>query len=189
MTITTSIPPRIRLQAEDAGHPFHGNQWTDVPQSVVDFEKSKRDIHDHEEMLVHLGSGETIHTVGKKEAVSISGKDMRKMMDDGNAVMTHNHPYVASLSSSDLAMASKANMKEIRAADSEFVYVAKRPEGGWPDGSRLKSTWTRSFNLQVKGIQSKLDSGEMTVAQANKDVTHAATESTCHKFGIKYERH
>lgn len=31
MTITTSIRPRrIRLQAEDAGHPFHGNQWTAV---------------------------------------------------------------------------------------------------------------------------------------------------------------
>ena len=81
MTITTSIPPRrIRLQAEDAGHPFHGNQWTG---------KSAADVASHLEktfpgMTVDFSEGH-----GKAELSRIVVPEAQRGSGTGTKAMKH----------------------------------------------------------------------------------------------------
>jgi hypothetical protein len=153
----------------------------------VEAELSK--ISGHEELAALDADGkEIIRIKGKDRSVAITGKQMATLKENGNATVTHNHPFVASLSSGDLHMACNANLAEIRAIDSEFVYSAKRPDGGWPKGIDVKSNWTRNFNKEVKAASGAINDGSLSRAEANKTITHSVTTKVCEKYGIKYKR-
>tara|TARA_R110000868_G_scaffold245626_7_gene502223 strand:+ start:11171 stop:13168 length:1998 start_codon:yes stop_codon:yes gene_type:complete len=159
-----------------------------IAAKVSEFEHEKRNIHDHEEVRIVLSNGNHVDIIGKEESVPMTSKNISEMKQDGNSVLTHNHPYVASLSSGDFDVASKANLKEIRAVDSKYTYIAKRPEGGWPNAKEIKTSWNRFFGARAKAYQEKIESKEITLAQANEDYTHYVTDRVCKKYGIHYER-
>ena len=67
----------------------------------------------------------------------------RAMIEDGNVVLTHNHPVWSdhggyggtTFSAQDIVNAADTNAAEIRAVTPFGTWILRRPEGGWPTGS------------------------------------------------------
>lgn len=148
-------------------------------RSISNFEKSA--IFDNEGNLILEKSGGTNNVIFTKE-------ESQAIKENGNAILTHNHPFVASFSNGDIVFAADHNLQEIRVVDEKYAYSLLRPSSGWPDASLMKSVWTREFNKQVKFYHEEIKYGRATVAEANENATHAATLKVSEKFGVPYDR-
>lgn len=73
------------------------------------------------------------HQPGMAKRVEITQEHRIRLLSDGNAVFTHNHPSGAVLSDSDIYMAAWCNLKEMRACVPRGAWVLRRPADGWPD--------------------------------------------------------
>lgn len=115
----------------------------------------------------------------------------------GDMVLTHNHPRGTAFSYADLQLAFIANLSEIRAigtvADGRsFLYVLRRPEGGWPLEklreiiATYKALWTRSRAELISDIEAGRTTLEKVQAEHNNQVMLKLAE--LYPEVINYER-
>ncbi len=105
---------------------------------VSNLEKKLKEPSPIEKLYAVSGNGTVILSKqGDRTMVVIDPDDAKKMQEDGNTIVTHNHPQETSLSYPDIVFASKVNLKEVRAVAGAKTYIAKRPKEGWPDADKI----------------------------------------------------
>lgn len=110
---------------------------------------------------------------GEKSRVRFTADQVRAM---GGAILTHNHPSGNSLSLADVALASDANLQEIRAIGTvngeQRLYVMQRPGGGWSHASDVVKAFEEMNSAVHTEFTSRIDANKMTVEQATTEHYH-----------------
>jgi len=201
-----STQPRVPAGSSSGGQFGDGGGGAagrpQTSDSITSEETRIRNITTHEEARAVSGSGEVLfNQVGQAEKVVISKEQVEALKNDGNAVLTHNHPIVASFSNGDIEFASASNLAQIRAVDSKYTYTWTRPKKGWgadkEDDARLqrladkkkirdmKSLWKKTGNREAQKL---IDGGSRDKDFINETVWHLASLAVSKKYGIQYER-
>ncbi|PHJ64919.1 hypothetical protein VF04_03785 [Nostoc linckia z7] len=118
------------------------------------------------------------------------------------AIVTHNHPNLGwskndarskglSFSASDVEVACKANMAEIRAVSSGYRHSLKPPPSGWNENfwrSQVSPTY-KKYEKQVYGeYLTQILTGRKKVDQAEADYHHEVIKRTASQLGMNYSR-
>jgi hypothetical protein len=169
-------------------------------ETVRNFEKNYRDLTTHEMALVTDKNGNILfENKGEYDEVKFSREQRAAIFDNGNAIMTHNHPKVASLSGPDMGFMILHDVAEIRAVDKKYLYVAERVDSfvgkikNQDDLDFMLSAWESKMDSFAKRKMAADDmlGKEITneyLDEINEHATHKATEWFANKYGIKYER-
>ena len=205
-TAKASRQPRVPAGSSSGGQFGDGGGGAagrpQTSDSITSEETRIRSITTHEEARAVSGSGEVLfNQVGKAEKVEFTKEQVEVLKNDGNAVVTHNHPFVASISNGDIEFASNSNLAQIRAVDSKYTYTWTRPKKGWgadkEDDSHdqyladkkkitgMKSLWQKTANREGRKL---VDGGSRDKNFINETATHLASLSVSKKYGIQYER-
>ena len=154
-------------------------------------ENDSRFTQNFEEAHVVIGRGEP-RSVGESRdyAVKFSPKEIRSLKAN---VLTHNHPGGESFSSSDMALAAYAKVKELRAYGSDrdgnrWLYRLMS-EGAWPDWKDLLqiASFARETLLKKKYPALQITPSFLGV----KDMvewSHSAAASVAKSYGLNYQR-
>ncbi len=137
---------------------------------------------------------------GQQSSVSFSNSEIQRIR---GSVFTHNHPGGwrhpeddprrggNSFSIDDMAVATKAQLKEIRAASPLYNHSMKPPAGGWDEEffrSSIYPTYRRvEMQVQSEGILA-IRAGFKTMAQAEADFYHDVWTRVSRELGLIYER-
>ncbi len=113
---------------------------------------------------------------GTRTYVSFTKAEVAKMKD---AILTHNHPQGTAFSFADIDMAFVADLSEIRAigraADgTDYLYVLRRPEGGWPaDELRDVIAAYKSVRARLRSeMIGDIEAGRKTEAEVKTELNH-----------------
>lgn len=118
------------------------------------------------------------------------------------AVVTHNHPNLGwskndarskglSFSPSDVELACKANMKEIRAVSNGYRHSLKPPLTGWNEEywrSRFVPTYEKYEQQVYKESVSNILLGRKRIDQAEADYHHEVIKRTANQLEMNYSR-
>ncbi|MCC5618183.1 hypothetical protein LC605_24480 [Nostoc sp. CHAB 5836] len=118
------------------------------------------------------------------------------------AIVTHNHPNLGwgtkdarskglSFSSSDIEVACRANMGEIRAVSSGYKHSLKPPSNGWNEQywrSRVEPTYKKYEQQVYKESVTNILLGRKKIDQAEADYHHEVIKRTANQLGMRYSR-
>lgn len=155
-------------------------------------------LTDHEEAYIFTADGQIVHRIGEKSSVTYTDADVPMLK---NSVMTHNHPLVWSMpegdpmrelgnsfSPADIVFSAHHDLKQIRAVSGDVLFVADRPEGGWPDYRDLHMA-IEYADLDVSDeFRAKIKNGDLTVPMAQAMHFHEIMSRVLPKWGIGYTR-
>jgi len=148
-----------------------------------------------EHMHSHGENGEIMHTAkGDFASVHIPEETMQQLKNHGNAVVTHNHPSGGAFSDSDIDIAVKANLKQIRAVGADnpdkpsHTYTLTRPIDGWPSKSASNEAMASAGAQARKYLAGAIENGNITPDQANDHHQHVKLMMFADMIGARYER-
>jgi len=127
--------------------------------------------------------------VGTKNGVTVylSNEEMN------GSVFTHNHPGGSSFSTNDICVASKGNLKEIRAVGEvdgkRYIYSAKPGRNGWPTRNAIANAYNR-YQQEVKNeLVNGFRNGTISKSQYYKtDVNHESWLRVAQELRFVYTR-
>lgn len=109
-----------------------------------------------------------------------------------NTIVTHNHPGDAGFSPSDIYMAKKHNIQELRATGLRGIYVLRRSENLhlMPKEEDFSEEYLNMMNEITKKYLSKIKNGELTKYEANYKIldTVLAKLNKKYQLGITFQR-
>lgn len=122
-------------------------------QKFLELEAKFARNHKHENAAFAWSDDFDVTTVkGQETQVQLSDDLIERIRDDGDVIMTHNHPVIAGdreqdsvtgLSDEDIFSASGLNLKAIRAVTEfegkQYVFSLERPKKGWPSVVELEA--------------------------------------------------
>ena len=167
--------------------PKQNKKTTEKPQKETESKESarKQAIHDAEDRIrsqeyesaaiIDSKGNQLLFKDGKKSYVQFSPLESRLM---ANNTLTHNHPRCSMFSDADLSCMIRNNMYEMRATNRDgTTYSMKRAEKGYSSNAMdfvekyekeyFKSTIHAQRDLDSRGFQQKVNSGEITSHEAN----------------------
>jgi hypothetical protein len=152
-----------------------------------DFESSVKDS-DVENAAVFTADGHKIlEKAGTSDTIYFEKGEIQAMRD---AYVTHNHPPGGSFSTSDVEMAIKGDVAEIRAVDQKYRYILTRGKEGWPDNHQVITAEFRDELGYVKeDLYDRAERGEIPY----EDALPAAWDETWKRVaryhpGMNYRR-
>jgi hypothetical protein len=152
-----------------------------------DFESSVKDS-DVENAAVFTADGHKIlEKAGTNDTIYFEKGEIQAMRD---AYVTHNHPTGGSFSTSDVEMAIKGDVAEIRAVDQKYRYILTRGKEGWPDNHQVITAEFRDELGYVKeDLYDRAERGEIPY----EDALPAAWDETWKRVasyhpGMNYRR-
>lgn len=111
-------------------------------QKFLELENTFAGRKTNERAAIAWSDGSITEHQGDRDSVEFQKAEQIKMIEDGNVIMTHNHPdfgksqSVAGLSIPDIRFAMKVNAKEIRAVvnhpSGDYVFSMIRGDRRWP---------------------------------------------------------
>jgi hypothetical protein len=126
-------------------------------QLILNLEKKLKEPSQVEHLYAVSKDGTLILSkTGNKNSVEVEGDSIKKMQEDGNAIVTHSHPAKSSLSWADIVFASEVNLREIRAVAGEKTYIAKRPKSGWPEKEKIIDRHNETNNRLYRILKPRL---------------------------------
>jgi lambda family phage portal protein len=157
-------------------------------QVVTDFEeKVKSDTN--ESALVVGSNGEVLlEKQGNSMSVGFSQAEIDAIQQDGNAILTHNHPEDTSFSREDLIFAARNNLAEMRVVTEESIYVLQRPAKGWADLKEMDVLIAQNQAAHFENTKQMYKAGKLTAEEAGKTFIHEVAKDTAVWIGAKYER-
>ena len=161
---------------------------------IRDEELRTRSITKREEGFAVDSEGRKIWAKpGNEDTIIVDPDDRIKMMNDGNCVLTHNHPVTGGpFSSADVLFAIKTNLKEIRAVGKDFTYSMQRPAGGWPKMScynyPMVSAVAYGWQLHFKENMKLHNEAGASSNWLNTEKRNDFWQNFAAKNGIVYER-
>lgn len=159
------------------------------------FSKKERDSFENEiknsdieKVGVFDSSGKQIMTIiGDKESVEFTAEQAGNLK--GNT-LTHNHPGGGTFSLPDIKSLSKYQMKEIRAVDQDYIYIAKSMPG-IKDEMQISNAFNTKYQEKREALWDKLDAGEITMAQVpewKNQTANAIWAEISNEIGIDYQK-
>ncbi len=213
--------PAMKFAWDEAKHPRDKDgKWTDAggsdavnkvePKLRDQFLRAEKELAtrqgatDNEQAVVLFPAfGYMSHSRGSATAVKFSEDEVAEMRNDGNAILTHNHPTrvfggqatVVGLSVDDIVMGHRANLAEMRAVvdhkSGYYIFSLKRG-GGWPTKSQIENfRHTDERYAKVRNVAKRYWQGVKQNDPKRKTVelgvSHARTKLIAEKFGLKYK--
>ena len=143
----------------------------------------------HERGICVNPAGEVIiDKDGLVDRVSFTPAECARMRD---CDFTHNHPTSGgSFSREDVAFGTTHNLHSIRAVGSVYKHTVTRPDNGiWPDYRTVIDPVFRRFYAEVRQeFTAKIDSGLMTIDEADKQHYHQVWSRVFSELQIPYKR-
>lgn len=148
-------------------------------------------------------TGYLFDSEGKYLAQSIGNKNSTSVPSEasiGNCIFTHNHPsgnlfpvgdmrrIGFSFSQSDIVMAIKFNMSEMRATTPAFTFIAKRPESGWPSVGEFIGGHNKRNEEVFEDFIKRINKGTTTQKKAETIHWHLVNRKALKDFGIGYSK-
>ncbi len=167
---------------------------------VERIENQIKDNPTEQAIAVNPATGRVIISKGgNSTSVYLSSQDLRQMR---GAIVTHNHPNLGwskndarskglSFSASDIEVACKANMAEIRAVSSGYRHSLKPPSSGWNENfwrSRVNPTYKKYEKQVYREYVGQIITGIKKIDQAEADYHHEVIKRTANKLGMSYLR-
>ncbi|MBN3946454.1 MAG: hypothetical protein HWQ38_08150 [Nostoc sp. NMS7] len=136
---------------------------------------------------------------GDSTSVYLSPSDLQQMQ---GAIVTHNHPNLGwsktdarskglSFSSSDVEVACRANMGEIKAVSSGYRHSLKPPSTGW-NGEywqrQVQPTYKKYEKQVYKESVTNILLGKTRIDQAEANYHHEVIKRTANQLGMTYSR-
>lgn len=136
---------------------------------------------------------------GDTTSVYLSPKNLQQIR---GAVITHNHPNLGwskndarskglSFSASDIELACRANVAEIRAVSSNYRHSLKPPPTGWNKEywqTQLSPTYQKYEKQVYTQYVTQILTGFKKVDQAEADYHHEVIQRTANQLGMNYLR-
>jgi len=136
---------------------------------------------------------------GNSVSVAFSADEVRAMQ---GAIVTHNHPNLGwskndarskglSFSPSDVELACKSNMKEIRAVTSGYRHFLKPAPTGWNEQywrSQVQPTYKKYEKQVYNEFATQIILGRKKIDQAEADYHHEVIKRTANQLGMDYSR-
>jgi hypothetical protein len=141
-------------------------------------------------IIFDIDGNEITRTGGDSDVVVWSDDDIVLMKD---AVMTHNHPVTGgSFSISDVELAMKADMVEIRAVgrdslDNVYVYRLTRPPAGWGELGKYYETVGTSNDAVKNELWAKINDRVIAPSKAEFTHNHEVMKRVADRMGWNYE--
>ena len=140
--------------------------------------------HKFESLAVFKDGKQIFFKDGEKSQVSFTEDEMKLFA--GN-IVTHNHPGGRSFSESDLITFNNSNAKEIRAVSKLYDYSLSGQTSKF-SYAELRNKY-REFNETIRQqFTDKIDSGKMTIEQANTEHHHEVNILFADHFKLTYKR-
>lgn len=149
-----------------------------------------------EKVFVIDTDGEVVfHKTGSRDAVPLTWEDMYNCFEDG--IFLHNHPshYGVGFSDSDIYSTISGNCLEARVVTKDrkvsgkrYLYILRRPKGGWPVLSQAMATMERMDRSVKNELQAKVDSDEITTDYATSSHNHTVLEAVAAVLKLDYRR-
>ncbi len=137
---------------------------------------------------------------GNSNSVQIDPSDFRKLKD---SILTHNHPsgwnyskadprhFGNSFSPADIAVACRAQLKEIRVVTPTHRYRMQRPEAGWDKlffDKKIYPTYIKHVDEVKEDQKRMIVSGELSLQRAESSFFHEVWSRVSKDLGIDYFR-
>jgi hypothetical protein len=167
---------------------------------VEKVENQIKDLPKEKAIAFHPTTGKILVSKGgDSTSVYLSSQDLQQMR---GAVVTHNHPNLGwsendarskglSFSASDVEVACRVNMAEIRAVSSSYRHSLKPPPTGWNENywrSRVKPTYKQYEKQVYKEYLTQIITGKKRIDEAEADYHHEVIKRTASKLGMQYLR-
>ncbi len=140
---------------------------------------------------------------GYDTGVRFSADEVAVMRNDGNAILTHNHPTkvfgdkatVVGISVDDIVLAGLANLGEMRAVvdhGSGYYIFSLQRGAGWPTKQQIEEFRANDERYRkVRNVANRYWQGKRPGDPARRTVelgvSHARTKLIAEKFGLKYK--
>ncbi len=149
-------------------------------------------------VVVDLQGNVIIDKRGGLSTVEFTQEECSKMK---NCIFTHNHPggwaypendicrIGNSFSWQDIVLCVSHDIAEMRAATPNYTFSMKRPNGGWNvQPSEIRNDFNIVNNELHKEFIGRINSGTMTIGQANATHYHILWKRLSKKYGWEYKK-
>jgi hypothetical protein len=134
---------------------------------------------------------------GNSKVVKIPFEEAAKVASNKNSILTHNHPAQGTgmnsgktfpFSLHDLRAVSMMNARGIRAVGATHEYSINRKGDQWPAPSQISRTYNAGMKKTKAFLMERVQSGEMTSAEAQFEWYHEAIKVVAEKYDLDYNR-
>lgn len=133
--------------------------------------------------MVDAEGNVVIEKDGEAHEVGFTAKEVKAMKD---ATLTHNHPNGWSFTETDVRLAVKAKMAEIRAVTADKVFILRRPEGGWPKLPKFESLLSEATGEVMDRLWQKIREKEISADDADREHWTEMWAIMAEKMGAEY---
>lgn len=195
-TVTGDIRQQIEQKLETLPAPLAASLQADLAQAQqsVSLEQALKQVEgeiaaapvEHTAVLDAAGNI-LLRKSGDAYQVGFTVEELAQLKD---AIVTHNHPGVASFSISDIGLMIQYDVAEMRAVDAAYIYSAARPAEGWTaqDKEALMQVIHDTEAAVVGEFMDKFVRGEISEAQIEAELYHELWQRVSAATKLAYDR-